>query len=151
MILSYNNLSEIEFGTFSALGQLQTLDLSTNELEDINYNIITQISHQLQSLDIGNNQLKEFNSFTRWNVSNVKIVGIDTNQLNCRNIKHIFEKLSWKNFDSLTVWVNCGIQNEDIDSDVTSTLAFEEISLQTTQDQAIFELVTEKTTEFTEN
>lgn len=85
-------------------------------------------SSQLRSFNIGGNRLKEFNGFTRWNVPNVKIVDIDTNQFNCTFVKHIFRRLSWRNIDSLTIWVNCGIQNEEIES--YGTLDADEIPVQ---------------------
>lgn len=120
--LAHNKLTVIERGTFSAMNDLQTLDLTGNVLKKLNVDIIPLHPIQLKLFSIGHNQLREFVGFKSSNMPNAKIVGIDTNQLNCSHIDEILENFAWKHFDSFSEGIKCSSSNEENPETSTSSI-----------------------------
>lgn len=118
--LSHNKLSNLDSESFSKQDSLRTLDLSANELKKLNANILPSRTSQLELLAIGNNQLRELIGFKDSNLTNVKIMGIDSNKINCTHFEHIFEYISWNHFHSFSTRINCSSHVED-DEQITET------------------------------
>lgn len=111
LFLSRNNLTHIDFGTFSSLLSLRILDLSKNILKTLDANILPPQSNLLELLEISDNQLKELSGFTSLRIPNTKIIGIDSNRFNCSFLDHLFQSITWKHLDSISIRIECDSGN----------------------------------------
>lgn len=111
--LSHNKLTEIETGSFLELKELNTIDLSENQLKALNVNIFKQPAYHLEFLNIGNNQLAELINFTKSTIPNAKIAGIDLNKINCTHFEQLFDSLEWRHFDSFSTRIQCNSNSSE--------------------------------------
>lgn len=125
LFLSRNNLTEIDFGTFSSLLSLRILDLSKNILKTLDVNILPLQSNLLELLEIADNQLKELSGFTSLRIPNTKIIGIDSNRFNCTFLDHLFQAITWKHLDSISIRIECDSGNGSTET-TTETVNFDE-------------------------
>lgn len=121
LFLSRNNLSEISLGTFSSLIRLQVLDLSQNILKILDANVLPSQSSHLNLLAIADNQLHELNGFTSLRIPNTKIIGIDSNRFNCSFLDHLFQAITWKHLDSISIRIECNSGNESTENTTNKT------------------------------
>lgn len=105
--LSDNSLTEIESGTFSSLTNLQTLDLSFNMLSTLNINILPVQPNSMRLLSFAKNQVVELIGFTKFNISKMKLIGIDSNEFNCSYLHKFFESITWRQLDSISERIMC--------------------------------------------
>lgn len=116
LFLSQTLLRTIGSGTFSGLKNLRLLDLSRNQLVRLNIDIFGVRVEKLKWLLVADNRLRELNGFTKENIPNAKITGIDRNRFNCTYFERIFANITWQHLDSISKRINCSATIE-IDSD----------------------------------
>ncbi|XP_055301911.1 leucine-rich repeat transmembrane neuronal protein 4-like [Sitodiplosis mosellana] len=107
--LSYNKIEIV--GNYAFAGDLlELLDLSHNRLKTLSADILPTHLNQMKSLIIGNNQLHELIGFNNSRISNMTIVGIDSNQFNCSYLNTLTQLIS-KNLDSNLHQLDCDLVN----------------------------------------
>lgn len=122
LILSRNNLTEIKVGTFSTLLSLRLLDLSKNFLKTLDVDILPSQSNYLKMIVIADNQLRELEGFTSVRIPNTKIIGIDSNRFNCTFLDQLFQAITWKHLDAISIRIECNSANDTMDISTNGTV-----------------------------
>ncbi|XP_055301687.1 protein artichoke-like [Sitodiplosis mosellana] len=78
--LSNTNLSKVDFGILEHKPKLELLDLSFNQLENVNF--VSVLSY-LDSLRLGRNHLKDLNTFTKSHFPRLASLDIAKNEFSC--------------------------------------------------------------------
>ncbi|XP_055306560.1 phospholipase A2 inhibitor-like, partial [Sitodiplosis mosellana] len=107
--LSYNKIEIVGDHAFAS-DILELLDLSHNQLKTLSADILPTHLDRMKSLMIGNNQLHELFGFYSSRISNMKIVGIDSNQFNCSYLNTLSQMIS-TNLDSNLHQLDCDLVN----------------------------------------
>eukprot|EP00163_Fabomonas_tropica_P018037 TRINITY_DN3204_c0_g1_i16.p1 TRINITY_DN3204_c0_g1~~TRINITY_DN3204_c0_g1_i16.p1 ORF type:complete len:306 (+),score=52.13 TRINITY_DN3204_c0_g1_i16:107-919(+) len=78
LVLSYNHLSELS-PIMSAFSNIETLNLSHNELQEVEH---LQHCYRLQILDLSFNNLNDLRNIKR-NIGNIKVLHLASNRITC--------------------------------------------------------------------
>ncbi|XP_055301669.1 uncharacterized protein LOC129568127 [Sitodiplosis mosellana] len=128
LILSRNNLTEVRLGTFSPLLSLRVLDLSKNMLKTLDADILPPQSSYLELIVIADNQLRELRGFTSLRIPNTKIIGIDSNRFNCTFLDQLFDAITWKHLDAISIRIECNSANETREITTNGTIGSGSVS-----------------------
>ena len=113
LILSHNCIVDLELGCFNGCIQLETIDLSSNKIKLLNFELFSQLNN-LKNLNVSSNLINEIKEASQ---STIQVLKIDSNKLNCikvnyfRNLNNLTElylrsnnikQIEKSSFDSLT-------------------------------------------------
>lgn len=93
--LSYNNLSNIQLGTFSNQWNLISLHLSHNFFKSIDFGLFSPRFDHLRSLIIESNELSDLDGFSRIVFPKLNSLAINGNNFNCSVLRFFFSTLHW--------------------------------------------------------
>jgi Leucine-rich repeat (LRR) protein len=104
LYLNYNQINEINEGTFDSLTNLTFLDLSNNQINEIKVKTFDSLTN-LTSLFLNNNQINEIKVKTFDSLTNLTYLDLSNNQIN---------EINEGTFDSLTDLTGLYLKNNQI-------------------------------------
>lgn len=90
--LSGNEIQSIETESLQNLVNLVTLDVSSNKMRTIEFQVTL---NKLQSLKLDNNDLNRINGLIRSQFRSLKTIDVAKNQLDCKNVQQLIR--DWEN------------------------------------------------------
>lgn len=94
--LRQTNLSIIKLGTFSQQHNLVSLDLSENHLKKLDMKLFFPILPDLQTLNLASNQLENLNGFRNSIFPEMNTLLIQGNPFSCEYLAYFMEKNDWQ-------------------------------------------------------
>lgn len=94
--MAHTNLTKIELGTFSYTRGLIDLDLSENQLTQLDFGLFLPAFRYLETLYLDGNQLTDMEGFTNELFPRLNSLGIANNNFNCSYLKHFMRSVDWE-------------------------------------------------------